>query len=73
MSQINSLWQSVDLLCPHCEEMLEIDDVDVSVTVWGFDVARPADECVYDMVCDGCGKKIIITAQLDIGVAKGSE
>ena len=68
MSQIISLIRSVDLLCPHCEELTEDVDIDVSVTIWGTDVSRPKEECCFTFECDHCGQPIKVIPHLDIDI-----
>ncbi len=68
MSNIISLFSTIDICCPHCNECNEVDDIDVSVTVDNTDLARPKDECCFEYPCDFCGKEFQIRPQLHIDV-----
>jgi hypothetical protein len=68
MGEINSLAHTVSMTCPHCGEENEIDDLDVSVTVWGHDCVRRLDDGVHPMNCEHCHKHFVLSAQLHIGV-----
>lgn len=69
MSRVISLYSTIDICCPHCEEYNEIDDIDISVTIDNTDISRHKDECVFVHQCVSCGRKFKVTPHLDIGVS----
>ena len=68
MGFMRSLLSSIHMLCPHCEGINEIDDLEVSVCIEGTEVNRSADEGVFVYTCDQCKKEFKVTAELDVGV-----
>lgn len=70
MSETRFLLGTLDFICPHCEEWNEIDDIEVSITIWGTDVGRMKDECVFEYGCKECGREFRVTPHMDINVEK---
>lgn len=68
MSKIGTLYGFLDFVCPHCGEYIEIYEIDVSVTVFGADVSRLVDECVFTYECEHCSRKFRVTPHMDIDV-----
>lgn len=68
MSTITYLGYSIDICCPNCDEMMEIDDVDISMTIEHHDEMGIKDQCSFEIECDDCGKTIKITPEAHIGV-----
>ena len=72
MSQIETLWGDIDIVCPHCEEYVELSDLEISVTIEGKDIMRHESEGIFEIICSECQKPIKCKAQLDIGISKGN-
>lgn len=68
MGEMNRLQNPIEVICPGCGEYVEIDDVDVSVTIWGTDDGRGKTDGVFDHTCGECGKVFNLICHLNIGV-----
>ena len=68
MSNIKCLYSTIDICCPNCENIIEIDDLDISVTIEGYDICRPVNECAFQIICGECGSSIEINPEMNIGV-----
>ncbi len=69
MSKIVSLYSIIDICCPTCGEMLEVDGIDVSMTTEHYDIASRIDECAFEIKCTDCRKTIKISPELEIKVS----
>lgn len=70
MSEICTLLSNIDVECPYCEEILEIDNVDISITVDNYDIIRYKDECKFDFVCPCCENTFYINPVGNIEITK---
>lgn len=67
MAQINMLNSSVEIKCPQCGAIFDMDDLEVSVTVQGYDDVKDPTKGVAAVTCK-CKRKIRVTAQLNVEV-----
>ena len=69
MSRVMTIYGFIDICCPTCEWITEIDDIGVSMTTEHCDIASKMDECAFTVTCEGCGKQIKIVPEMHIGVS----
>lgn len=69
MATLNQLLFPVEILCPHCYQIIDIHLLDVSVTVSDHDIHRKDEKSVV-VLCDECDSEINIIAELNIDVDK---
>ncbi len=70
MSQIVSLLDSIDVICPHCGEFNEISDIAVSMTIEDTDVMRKVNECQFTYGCENCHKEFKLNPEMNVAVEK---
>lgn len=58
----------IEVLCPRCNSINEIDYLDISITISDIDVSRRKNEGVSEIECSECKANLVIFAQLDIDV-----
>ena len=68
MSRITCISEYIDICCPSCEEMMEVSDIDASMTIEHYDIASKIDECSFEIQCKGCGKQVV-NPKMDFGCA----
>ena len=68
MSERIMMYKEFEMYCPHCDDIMEVGQIEVSVCIMNTDVGRPTGECVFTHECESCGGKVKVTPHLDIDV-----
>jgi len=59
---------NIEVVCPRCNSINEIDYLDVSITIPDIVVSRRKNEGVSEMKCSNCTQNLVIFANLDLDV-----